>query len=323
MKATEAKLLEFFKKSPQFVIPIYQRTYSWGERECRQLWDDILRSGRNNEVSAHFVGSIVYVEKGLYSITSQSPLLVIDGQQRLTTLTLLIEALARSLGDREPIDGFSAKKLRSYYLLNPLEEGERRFKLILSHTDKASLLALLDERPTPIEHSLRVDANFEFFKERITESKDEVAALCKGLAKLVIVDISLNRDQDNPQLIFESLNSTGRELSQADLIRNFVLMGLEPQIQTKLYEQYWRPMEVDFGQVGYATHFDGFMRHYLTLKTGVIPNVREVYEGFKQYARSSKVTGVEALVSEIRRFAGYYCAMALSAEIGTATQINR
>ncbi|MCX6930860.1 MAG: DUF262 domain-containing protein, partial [Verrucomicrobia bacterium] len=314
MKATEAKLLEFFKKSPQFVIPIYPRTYSWGQRECRQLWEDILRTGRNDQVSAHFVGSIVYVEKGLYSVSSQSPLLVIDGQQRLTTLTLLIESLARSLGDSEPLDGFSAKKLRNYYLLNPLEEGERKYKLVLSQTDKASLVALLDQQPQPKEHSLRVDANFEFFNERVAESKDEVAALCKGLAKLVIVDISLNRDQDNPQLIFESLNSTGRELSQADLIRNFILMGLEPQLQTKLYAQYWRPMEVDFGQEAYATHFDGFMRHYLTLKTGEIPNVREVYEAFKQYARSAQVTGVEALVSDIRQFAGYYCAMALGAE---------
>src|SRR5881397_1470726 len=137
MKATEAKLLEFFKKSPQFVIPIYQRTYSWGERECRQLWDDILRTGRNEKVSAHFVGSIVYVEKGLYQVSSQSPLLVIDGQQRLTTVTLLIEALARQLGDKEPLEGFSAKKLRNYYLLNALEE-EKRFKLILSQTDKAT-----------------------------------------------------------------------------------------------------------------------------------------------------------------------------------------
>jgi uncharacterized protein with ParB-like and HNH nuclease domain len=115
MKATEAKLLEFLKKSPQFVIPIYQCTYSWGERECRQLWEDILRTGRNDAVSAHFVGSIVYVEKGQYQVSSQSPLLVIDGQQRLTTVTLLLEALARSLGDNEPLDGFSARKIRSYY----------------------------------------------------------------------------------------------------------------------------------------------------------------------------------------------------------------
>lgn len=153
MKATEAKLLDFLKKSPQFVIPIYQRTYSWGERECRQLWEDILRTGRNDAVSAHFVGSIVYVEKGLYQVSRQSPLLVIDGQQRLTTVTLLIEALARSLADSEPLDGFSAKKLRNYYLLNPLEEGDRKYKLVLSQTDKESLMALLDQRPKPKEHS--------------------------------------------------------------------------------------------------------------------------------------------------------------------------
>jgi len=119
MKATEAKLLEFLKKSPQFVIPIYQRIYSWGEKECRQLWDDIIRTGSNAQVSAHFVGSIVYVEKGLYQVSSQSPLLVIDGQQRLTTITLLIAAIAAALdklpeADREPLDGFSPRKLRNY-----------------------------------------------------------------------------------------------------------------------------------------------------------------------------------------------------------------
>ena len=245
---------------------------------------------------------------------------MIDGQQRLTTVMLLIEALARSLGDSEPLDGFSAEKLRNYYLLNPLEEGERRYKLVLSQTDKASLMALVDQQPKPKEYSIRVEANFEFFKDRVAELRMILEALCKGLAKLVIVDISLDRDQDNPQLIFESLNSTGRELSQADLIRNFILMGLEPQLQTKLYEQYWRPMEVDFGQEAYATHFDSFMRHYLTVKTGEIPNMREVYEAFKQYARSPKVTGVESLVADIRAFAGYYCAMALGAEPGLGTQ---
>ncbi len=314
MKATEAKLLEFLKKSPQFVIPIYQRTYSWTERECRQLWDDILRTGRNDKISAHFVGSIVYVEKGLYQVSTQSPLLVIDGQQRLTTATLLIEALARALGESEPLDGFSAKKLRNYYLLNPLEDGDRRYKLVLSQTDKASLKALLDDQPKPKEHSLRVEENFALFQDWVGEIKEGLEALCKGLSKLVIVDISLNREQDNPQLIFESLNSTGRELSQADLIRNFILMGLEPQLQTRLYEQYWRPMEVDFGQEAYAIHFDAFMRHYLTVKTGEIPNVREVYEAFKQYARSPKAGDMEALVADIRIFAAYFCKMALGVE---------
>src|SRR5450759_3013767 len=269
MKATEAKLMEFLKKSPQFVIPIYQRTYSWSEKECRQLWDDILRTGRDDAVSAHFVGSIVYVEKGLYTVTSQSPLLVIDGQQRLTTVTLLIAALAEALDKldekhREPVDGFSPRKLRNYYLLNPEEEGERRHKLILSQTDKASLIAIASNGKQPKERSLRITDNFALFESWVAACKGDLMAVCNGLAKLVVVDISLNRDQDNPQLIFESMNSTGRELTQADLIRNFILMGLEPGLQTKLYEKYWRPMEVDFGQEAYGTQFDGFMRYYLT-----------------------------------------------------------
>ena len=316
MKATEANLLAFLKKSPQFVIPIYQRTYSWTEKECRQLWDDILRAGRNDAVSAHFVGSIVYIEQGLYQVSTQSPLLVIDGQQRLTTVTLLTAALARALGDTEPVEGFSRRKLRNYYLLNPEEDGERHYKLLLSQTDKESLKAIVDDREQPKEWSLRVTENFHLFQSLIAGSAGDLAAVCKGLAKLLVVDVALSRDQDNPQLIFESMNSTGRELSQADLIRNFILMGLEPQLQTRLYQEYWRPTEVDFGQEAYGTHFDAFMRHYLTVKTGEIPNQNQVYEAFKAHARSPEIAeaGVEALVRDIREYARYFCAMALGAE---------
>ena len=317
MKATEANFLGFLKRSPQFVIPIYQRTYSWTERECRQLWEDILRTGRNDAIPAHFTGSIVYIEKGLYHVSSQSSLLVIDGQQRLTTVMLILEVLARHVGGGEPVDGFSARKLRSYYLLNPLEEGERGFKLLLTQTDKQSLLALMQQKPEPAESSLRIAENFAFFEEQMQAlGATGLTPLCKGLTKLTIVDIALSRDQDNPQLIFESMNSTGRELSQADLIRNFILMGLDPDHQTSLYEEHWRPMEIAFGQEAYGAHFDGFMRHYLTFKTGEIPNVRAVYEAFKSHARFPEVAvaGVDALVADIHTYAGYYCAMALDKE---------
>ena len=316
MKATEVKFLDFLKKSPQFVIPIYQRTYSWTESECRQLWDDILRTGRDEDIAAHFVGSIVYIEEGLYQVSSQSVLLVIDGQQRLTTVMLILEALAKRVGNGEPVDGFSAKKLRSYYLLNPLEEGERGFKLLLTQTDKQSLLALMQQKAQPAEPSLRIMENFDFFEKRVQAVGADFAPLCKGLAKLMIVDIALSRDQDNPQLIFESMNSTGRALSQADLIRNFILMGLDTAQQTSLYEEHWRPMEVAFGQEHYGKHFDRFMRHYLTLKTGEIPNIKAVYEAFKGHAHSPDVAaaGVDALVGDIHAYADYYCAMALGKE---------
>lgn len=316
MKATEANLLKFLRKSPQFVIPIYQRNYSWTAAQCRQLWSDLMRAGRDEKVNAHFIGSIVYVERGLSSVTSQEALLVIDGQQRLTTSTLLIAALAKHFetkGLSELLDTFSHKKLRNYYLLNPDEEGERHFKLILSETDKDTLLALLQGAPMPAESSTRITENYVLFQELITTHEGELEAICQGLAKLVIVDVSLDRSQDNPQLIFESMNSTGLELSQADLIRNYILMGLEPKLQTELYKTYWRPMEKAFGQAAYVVHFDAFMRHYLTTKTGEIPNVREVYVAFKAFARS--LTGdTRDLVADIHAYASYYCAMALGSE---------
>ncbi len=316
MKATEAKLLSFLQKSPQFIIPIYQRTYSWTDKQCRQLWDDILRAGSSDVIAVHFIGSIVYVEQGLSQITHQAPLLVIDGQQRLTTLSLLIEALAQALGDTEPVDGFSAAKLRHYYLSNPLETGDRYFKLLLSQTDNTSLQAIIKHTEPPKEPSLRVSQNFLLFSELIAQQKGNLSAVCHGLAKLVVVDIALSRDQDNPQLIFESMNSTGKELSQADLIRNFILMGLEPSLQTRLYEEYWRPMEQDFGQEAYGSQFDSFMRHYLTVRTGDIPREREVYEAFKSYSGTTAVmdAGIEALVRGIRTFARYFCALALGSE---------
>ena len=320
MKATEAKLLDFLKKSPQFVIPIYQRTYSWTETECRQLWDDLIRTGADDRVAVHFVGSIVYIDKADTNVTTWEPLLVIDGQQRLTTVMLLVAALAAAVGDAEPIEGFSAEMLRGYYLRNPLERGERQFKLILSQTDKASLIAIIGEFPRPVEYSVRVVKNFELFQSLVATGAVELATVCKGLAKLMMVDIKLKRGEDNPQLIFESMNSTGKELSQADLIRNYILMGLEPELQTQLYEQFWRPMEIGFGQEAYGTHFDGFMRHYLTLKTGEIPNVSAVYDAFKLLDRSLRAgatddrSHIEALVREIHDFARYFCAMALGSE---------
>ena len=313
MKATEANLLTFLQKSPQFAIPIYQRNYSWTATQCRQLWSDMLRSGRNAAIQAHFIGAVVYVKRGQDNVVAQEPLMVIDGQQRLTTSTLLIAALAKHFevaGVGELLDAFSAKKLRNYYLLNPYEDGERHYKLILSDTDKDTWLAIVKGDTMPPNASTRIIENHALFQNLIDTHQNELEAICQGLAKLVIVDVSLDRFQDNPQLIFESMNSTGLELSQADLIRNYILMGLEPKLQTELYMTYWRPMEKAFGQTAYVIHFDAFMRHYLTAKTGDIPNVREVYGAFKAFAASYQ-GDIKRLVTDIHAYAGYYCAMAL------------
>lgn len=321
MKATEAKLLEFIKKSPQFVIPIYQRSYSWSKRECRQLWDDIVRAGSDENVNAHFIGSIVYIEKGIYQVTSQSPILVIDGQQRLTTISLLIAALADKLdflpdGNQEILEGFSPRKLRNYYLRNPEEEGEKYYKLILSKTDKESMIAVVDKTDVPRDYSFRIYENYDLFRTWLDEYSHHLDVVCRGIAKLIVVDIALSSDQDNPQLIFESMNSTGKELTQADLIRNYILMGLDIKQQSYLYEHFWRPMEIDFGQEAYTSDFDGFMRHYLTVKTGRIPRINEVYESFKEYATSMQFKNINMsmIVEDIRKFSKYFCNMTLKQE---------
>ena len=316
MRADATKFLNFLHKANQFVIPIYQRNYSWDEKQCQQLWEDILRVGSNESIPLHFVGSIVYVHSSQSTVAVSAPLLVIDGQQRLTTLTILLEALARALGENEPLDGFSEKKIRNKYLSNPDETDERQYKLLLSDTDKDSLMALIRGAALPKNHSLRIKENFEFFTEKLSEKNTSIEQVCRGIAKLMIVDIALERDQENPQLIFESMNSTGKALSEADLIRNYILMGLEPTLQSAIYIDLWRPMELDFGQEAYGDQFDDFMRHFLTLKTGDIPKLSEVYEAFKEYSVKyfSEDGNVRDLVSDIRKYARYFVAMALDGE---------
>ena len=314
MKASETKLLSFIKKSFQFAVPVYQRNYTWTEKECKRLWDDILRTGRDDKTPSHFVGSVVYIESGLYHVSCDPPLSVIDGQQRLTTVSLLVEALARHVSetDQEPEDGFSAQELREYYLCNRHKKGDRYYKLLLSRTDKDSLLSLLKQKDPPKEYSQRIQENFDFFKKEIQKlSPDDIKALCNGMDKLVIVDISLHREQDDPQLIFESMNSAGLELSQADLIRNFILMNLEQERQTELYETHWRCMEEAFGQEAYKERFDLFIRDYLTIKTPEIPKKENVYETFKKHARGKEKAD---LAKDVHVFADYYCAAALGQE---------
>ena len=322
MQAKQAWLLATLKNATQFAVPIYQRTYSWGERECRQLWDDILRTGADPAATSHFVGSLVYIESG-GPIADPVPNVVIDGQQRITTICLLLEALARRVGDEEPVEGFSQAKLRQYYLLNPLEKDERMFKLILTQQDKETLIALLRQIDLPQDHSLRIEQNFSLFEELIAKCGDDLSSLCRGLEKLMIVDVALERGRDNPQLIFESMNSTGKELSQADLIRNYILMGLERDHQRNLYEDHWRPMEREFGQEAYGSQFDTFMRHFLTIKNREMPNKDAVYEAFKAYSRSPKIeaSSVDDLVKDVRTYASFYCAMALGKE--TDPQLSR
>lgn len=313
MKASEANLLTTIKNAPQFVIPIYQRAYRWSEEDCDQLFKDALTTGAD-ERAGHFVGSVMYVQAGLYQASQASPLLVIDGQQRLTTVTLLLAALARRLAQS---DSEAAAEINNLYLHNPLARADFRHKLLLGPTDRQPLLDLVAGKQVNTDGPSRVGPNFAFFTKKVADLDEAgVEQLREGLHKLLIVDVSLDRDKDNPQLVFESMNSTGKALSQADLIRNFVLMGLEPDDQTDLYNTVWKPMENSFGSDTDGIEFNKFIRHYLTVKTGSIPKIGRVYDAFKAYARTPEVAdgGIEALVKDVAAYATYYGAMAQGTE---------
>jgi uncharacterized protein with ParB-like and HNH nuclease domain/predicted transport protein len=310
MKAEETNFLRFLNSPKQLIIPIYQRTYSWKEKECNQLWKDIIKAGADDEISGHFIGSIVYVEKGLYQVSTLPRLLVIDGQQRLTTLSLLISALCNHIKEKKLQTTLNPDRLSSYYLLNEQEDGEDKYKLILTKSDKKALFKILDKLELTEEDSIRIKENYEFFKEEI--QNNDLNTIHKGLSKLIIIDVSLDREKDNPQLIFESLNSTGLELTQADLIRNYILMGLEKQKQEDIYTNYWYPMEKSFGHSENSALFDRFMRDYLTIKIGKIPTLRDIYSEFKNY--SIKFDEIKDIVQEIYEFSKYYVNIALDKE---------
>ncbi|WP_120875976.1 DUF262 and DUF1524 domain-containing protein [Helicobacter pylori] len=312
MKAGEATLLEFFEQNQtnQFVIPIYQRLYSWGKEQCKQLWDDIIKIGGNDKMNGHFIGSILYVLDG--NAHSNNPLLIIDGQQRLTTITLLFIALRNHSSDE-----VKRKEIESY-LINSNKDGDKKFRLILSESDRDTLLSLIDEnRRKPNEPSSKIMENFKLFEKWISENTDKLETIFKGLEKLMIVWIALEKGKDDPQLIFESMNSKGIELTQTDLIRNYIVMETEVEKQEDFYNQYWRAMEEDFKQSKKQSKkedlFNKFVRHYLTIKIGKTPNEKRVYEAFKDYQQKEGIE-IEDLLKDLQKYCGYFCQIAFKKE---------
>ncbi|MFP6191777.1 DUF262 domain-containing protein [Helicobacter pylori] len=328
MDAKAMKLLDFIGKSQekQFVIPVYQRVYSWGKEHCKQLWDDIIKTGGNDQIEGHFIGSIVFVHDGLYS-TNHNELLIIDGQQRLTTITLLFIALRDRLNDEdELLEKFSHQKIQNRYLINSDKDGDKKFRLILSESDKDTLLSLIDKnKRKPSEPSLEIVENFKLFEKWISKNTDKLETIFKGLEKLMIVWIALKKEKDDPQLIFESMNSKGIELTQTDLIRNYIVMETEVEKQEDFYNQYWRAMEERFEQNETLFKqnkksskqnkdlFNRFVRHYLTIKTGKIPNINKVYEAFKDYRQKEGIE-IEDLLKDLQKYCGYFCQIAFKKE---------
>ena len=313
MRANETNLLRFLEPRNQFFIPIFQRRYSWEKHHCEQLWDDVLRIGQNNEILSYFLGSIVYMRSGDAPIGTVSKFLVIDGQQRLTTLSLLILALGKTIHKHQIEIGITQDQLSNFYLFNNMTDSELRYKLLLTLPDKDTLIQLLENKidfmEPPADASPRLLDNYRFFENKLNPSN--LKAIYAGIQKLMIVEIILQSPNDNAQLIFDSLNSTGLELSQTDRIRNYVLMGQEYEFQNQLYNTYWFPIEDRFGNE-YTNWFDWFIRDYLTLKTRQIPNIKSVYEKFKAYIPSTANTKqLEKIIADIAFCSKYYVKFAL------------
>ena len=316
MKANEIYFLKFLEPRSQFSIPIFQRPYSWEKSHCKQLWDDILRIGENHEIPSYFLGSIVYMEEDTAPIGTVSRFLVIDGQQRLTTLSLLILALGKAIEEQDNEIGITLDQLSSFYLFNDKTDGDLRYKLRLTRPDKDTLIQLLEDRidlqELPSGVSPLLLDSYRFFETKL--NPDNLKAIYTGIQKLIIVGIILELPDDNPQLIFDSLNSTGLELSQTDRIRNYVLMGQGTDLRNKLYENYWSPIQDRFGSE-HASWFDWFIRDYLTLKTRQIPNIKSVYEKFKAYVPSTTESEkLERILGDIKHYSKHYVKFTLLCE---------
>ncbi|GAA7122527.1 DUF262 and DUF1524 domain-containing protein [Helicobacter pylori] len=314
MKADVTPLLDFIKgnQKNQLVIPIYQRVYSWEKEQCKQLWDDIIKIGGNDKMDGHFIGSILYVLDGITH--SNNALLIIDGQQRLTTITLLLTALRDHLNDEDEfLKKFLCQNIQNSYLINSDKDSDKKFRLILSESDKDTLLSLIDkDRRKPSKPSSKIVENFKLFEEWVSNT-DKLETIFKGLEKLMIVEIALEKGKDDPQLIFESMNSKGIELTQTDLIRNYIVMETEIEKQEGFYNKYWRAMEEEFEQSKREDLFNKFVRHYLTIKTREIPNINKVYVVLKDYQQKEGI-GIEDLLKDLQKYCGYFCRIVFKKE---------
>ncbi|MBA6153950.1 DUF4268 domain-containing protein [Gelidibacter maritimus] len=280
MKANELPITNFLQApNVQFVIPVYQRNYDWTNNECKELINDIIAVEQHDR-GTHFIGSIVFIHEGTYSTNEVKELVIIDGQQRLTTINIIYVALYRfaKVNDMQN----DAEMLLNMFLTNQYVQQESN-KLKLKQTDTNSLAfkAIMNGTENEFNHYSNVIENFNFFKSIIT--KETFHTILNGLKRLIFVEISLERGKDDPQRIFESLNSTGLDLSQSDLIRNFILMDLDPKSQNKIFEQIWNPIEENARDlIKQKSLVSEYIRDYLTLRNKKIPNKNKVYLEFKK-----------------------------------------
>ena len=307
MDARKGNIYEILNGNKQFLIPVYQRYYSWDIEQCKRLWNDIVEMQKKGK-AGHFVGSIVNIAEQAMP-TGVQKYMIIDGQQRMTTLSLLLLAL-RDYAIKNPEDTtINARRIDNMLLKNEYESGDERYKLLLTETDRDILMRLVEEKPIPDDTRSKLLDNYKFFAGKIADKELQPAEVYESIGKLQIVNITLDRSVDDAQAIFESLNSTGKELSESDLIRNYVLMGLEPTEQTYVYEHLWRPMELLFVYETQDSVMDRFFRDYLTMKITRIPKQDRAYEEFKLYHLNCEFSTIRELCQDLLTYAKYYTDM--------------
>lgn len=305
MKANETKVDKFLATNETtFAIPVYQRNYDWTLTQCKQLLHDIIETGKNDKTNAHFIGSIVYVHDDVYTASGLTELTIIDGQQRLTTITLIYIALYRLAKKLD--NQMLVNRIHKTYLINEFAPEAEKLKLKPTENNKEALRHILNSTDgEEFKGYSKIIENFEYFRSAITFENFETVQ--RGLSKLIFVDIALDRQKDNPQRIFESLNSTGLELSQADLIRNYILMGLSRTNQEKIYKSYWEVIEKNAkDETLNKTRVSEFIRDYLTLKNKEIPNKGDVYVTFKANYPTTTVDELEEILSELKSLSKFY-----------------
>ena len=298
MKANENKILRLLSgDDKQFIIPVYQRAYSWKKENCVQLMKD-LKDVCEYNYDSHFFGSIVYVSQNNGACDEY---IIIDGQQRITTVSLLLLAIRNYIKDNaDAVSGLNPDKI-SAYLTDEFAEDEKKLKLKLVQGDDDAYNKLI-HNGTPIADNC-ITANYDYFYSQIRAmTSDEIIALFNAVKKLDIVCVSLQPAiGDDPQLIFESMNSTGLDLEPSDKIRNYVLMGMNSKEQDKFYRKYWEPLEklVDRKDI------TKFFRYYLDVKLRRNVAEKKLYTEFKAYKESCELS-MEDILSDILKFAEYF-----------------
>ncbi|NIL84128.1 hypothetical protein RhoFasGS6_01492 [Rhodococcus fascians] len=300
MQGSISRITELFDgNSKHLWIPVYQRNYDWKVKHCARLFDDLIDIIREDR-KTHFFGAIVGNPETSFKYV------VIDGQQRLTTTSLLMLALVHSLDDgtTSSQDPNLASDIRDSYLVLKARNDAVKFKLKPVKNDNDAYSRLL--RGDALIETSAITANYRYFRQRIAEGELDGDQIWTAIFRLQVMALDLEQ-QDDPQRIFESINSTGLELSESDKIRNVVLMHQPSHEQEDLYENYWNRIEKS---VEYRT--DWFIRFYLVSKTGKTPRQDAVYEAFRDYQLHAK-TSTRELLSDMRDYAEY------SRELNTAT----